>query len=212
MKLNAARLGFAVAGIIVVIAGIVIALGRHSKPNAVPAAPPAAHSQTIKRPQPTTTVAVSKHGKHNPPTQQRPIHPESETAKAAAKAAESFVEAYYLILPKDTAASRRRRVALFVPVRNLDQLDLSLGGGTAANRARIRERLTQKGRADLSGVIVKPVSDQKHTVAAAVPVIISVTRPNGKTVNSFTLQTVSRWSYQHGQWLLESFDEGGDTG
>lgn len=202
MKLNAARLGYAAAGIVVIVAGIVAVLGRPSKAHPVPAATnPSAHSQ----PQKTKPATVTS-GKRTSRAQKPKI------LKSAATTAIRFMEAYYLILPKDTVATRRRRIAPYVPAQGLRQLDLGLGAGTAANRARIKEQLTQKGKVKTSTIIVRLVTDQKNTVAAAVPVTVSVTYPNGKVVNRFTIQTDSRWTYRKGQWLLASFDEGGDSG
>jgi hypothetical protein len=215
MKLNAGRVGFALVAVIALCGIVVTLLAHHSKQRpASRAASPAAHAgRTAKTPSQSSSTVHNKARATKRAKTDITSDPKKKAvvAEAAAEATD-FLKAYYLILPSDTEASRRERIAQFVPKHLLAFVNVGLGDGSAANKARIKHRLTQIGKVVVAEKVVARATDSPGGIVMAVPVVVTVRRPNGSIVNRFRIQTNSEWSLIKGHWQLVDFQQGGDTG
>jgi len=208
MKLTTGGIGFSVV-VVIVLSVITVTLLGHKSSQQRPVR--SVHTSTATSrsvgtsgktsPSAAKTDAVKAHKKTN---QQVVSSPDEAIAQATA-----FLENYYLILPSDTEASRKARIAPYVTKYLLARIPVGLGEGTQANEVRIRNRLVQRGKAVLAQ---RTVSTTKNTVVLSVPVVVSVARSNGKMLHRFKIVIDSQWSFAKGRWLLSSFEEGGDSG
>ena len=197
MRPSTRAFGNAVAGIIVVVAIIVLvmhAIGTHhtgSKAATIPtpshSSPSAPSSETTKKP--SATASPTSH-----------VLDSQLTAQV-----NDFLEAYYLIKPDDTEATRRSRLAPLVPAPFLANLDLNLASGTAADQARIENKLTIQAQVMSDQLIAEPIGGAQPTMTVTVPVILVTSNPDGTTVQSFEVATTSKWQYQTDKWVILSF-------
>jgi hypothetical protein len=196
----------AVASLAAVLAWVL--LGKNGKPAAKPPSQTSPASTAG-----TTAAATPTPGKSG--NRPKPVT-RSATATAAADLEErvsGFLQSYYLIKPEDTAASRRSRVAPYVLPGLLKDLDVGLSSGTTADQARIRQRLTQRGTPTPSKLEAGKASGEKDVRVVSVPVVITLTRPDGQQVSKYVLNVSSRWQFKNDSWDLISFDKGGgDSG
>jgi len=157
------------------------------------------------------STAVPKAGKTPPVKRTGKIGSQAEppAADKLAGQVKGFIKSYYLIRPDDTPLIRRHRVSRYVAKAALPLLDLGLSNGTAADQARVSQRLTQTGKAVMSRLTSGKSADNPNTWLVNVPVIVSTTRPSGRKPRSFAIFTASLWRLEHGRWFLVNFDKGG---
>jgi hypothetical protein len=195
------RVGKAVVVVLWITALAVTLTGRNNH------RPPAAtKSVTTSR-----STSVSKAGK-TAAAKRGARHSKEAKPPAAdilAERVKGFISAYYLIRPDDTPLTRRSRVAPYIAKEALPLLDLGLSGGTAADRARVSQQLTQTGKAVVSRLSSGKSVDDPNTWRVNVPVVVSITRPSRHKPRSFAIFTASLWRLEHGRWFLVNFDKGG---
>jgi hypothetical protein len=117
--------------------------------------------------------------------------PVQQTQSLAVRAVD-FLRNYYLIRPDDTEQSRRERVAPYVKPDLLPDLDVGLSSGTAADNARIRERLTQSGEVQTGNLQSAVAADDDSIRIVMVPVTVTITRPNNQQLSQYVLRVGSR--------------------
>lgn len=206
MKLTPRQLGWLMVGAIATAIVSVMVLsrsGEHRTASTVAGSSPASTQRSTTHSTPATT-------KSNSPTSV--IHPKKVTKQNLDKRAVAFLTLYYLIRPTDSVADRAARIAPFMTRDVLDRIDLGFSSGTEADRARIRNRLTIRGKALLKQLVKTRPTDQGGAITVSVPVVITITRPGDKLVNRFQRTASTTWTQDNGKWYLSDFSEGGDIG
>jgi hypothetical protein len=206
VNLNLGLIGKAGVAILWIVVAVVVLSDRNN------ISPPAATGTTTSvstNANPTSTSKANNqvtNRQQSQPTALRPLK------AALAKRVEGFISAYYLIKPSDTQESRRQRVAPFVAAKVLPLLDLGLSSGTEADNARINRKLTLHGRASLSQLEVAQSADDQKQWIVTVPVIITIKRSNGQTINRYSRGLTSKWQLTNDKWELVNFNSaGGDA-
>lgn len=106
------------------------------------------------------------------------------------------MEAYYRILPGDTAAVRRRRISRFTTARLAASLEF---GANRKDAPRVQGHVLPEEL-----VIASP--DGPQTAVVQVPVRLYVQRQAGSTEKYITIDTRSVWIRSSGRWVVSSFN------
>ncbi|HVS58593.1 MAG TPA: hypothetical protein VHD60_02515 [Candidatus Saccharimonadales bacterium] len=193
----ARAVGYSVAGIIVVTAVVILVthrLGVHNH-GSMAATISSAPRTTAAAPYPTAIASETV---------------STAASKSLINQVTDFLEAYYLIKPDDTAASRQARMAPLVSAGFLEHLDLGLASGTAADRAR-QGKITVQAKVMTDQFVAEPLTGDSSELTVTVPVTITDTTSNN-SAQSFEVITTSTWKQQDTSWSILAFSEGGDTG
>ena len=128
----------------------------------------------------------------------------------------AIVQAYYLLYPSDTAASRQARITAKVSASVMTTPDFSVGSVSCQDQVRIQKSLTEHATVTPASVQVELILKDPYHVSLRIPGKVNQYLPSGQLYagnsscpSSWPFAATFQWQQKQGVWSLVHFGNPG---